>query len=448
MKRRTRDRDWDRWSHRAGLGSGDDDAWIAAVSIPQQLIEARTWLALGLSPSDARDLRGGYLGTLRHTAILDPAAIENLAELREVVLSAPPRPLSSLRDRELKLLAHAVEWLLSASESGWNGQDEMIVQSVRVKNAWGVLASMGVTVAQLLKWAGAGYEPGLAVPWIDAGFDTPDGATAWATFRPTHARKWREYRFKPSEAAQWSATGIGPADSRAWCSAGFSPELAQQCLRHGVRDPRQAIAWTEVGFSSEDASSWTKSRFEPSEAAQWSATGIGPAGSRAWCSAGFPPELAQQWLRHGVGDPRHALKWIDAGFDDVTASPWLHAGVAPDDAKGFDAHGVSAEDLRDIAADHRSLGHVQPWLDAGFSVVDFRRWHDGGFSYEHAVPWLEHQFAPHDAATWRSHRFDAAEAGEWRDVGISPRAAARWRDSGVTCDVARRRSNAGLQPPT
>ena len=77
--------------------------------------------------------------------------------------------------------------------------------------------------------------------------------------------------------------------------------------------------------------------------------------------------------------------------------------------------------FRDIAADHRSLGHVQPWLDAGFSVVDFRRWHDGGFSYEHAVPWLEHQFAPHDAATWRSHRFEAAEAGEWRDVGISPR---------------------------
>ena len=35
----------------------------------------------------------------------------------------------------------------------------MIVQSVRVKNAWGVLASMGVTVAQLLTWAGAGYEP-------------------------------------------------------------------------------------------------------------------------------------------------------------------------------------------------------------------------------------------------------------------------------------------------
>ena len=150
----------------------------------------------------------------------------------------------------------------------------------------------------------------------------------------------------------------------------------------------QAIAWTEVGFSSEDASSSKDPASSRVEAAQWSATGIGPAGSRAWCSAGFPPELAQQWLRHGVGDPRHALKWIDAGFDDVTASPWLHAGVAPDDAKGFDAHGVSAEDLRDIAADHRSLGHVQPWLDAGFSVVDFRRWHDGCFSYEHAVPWL------------------------------------------------------------
>ena len=133
------------------------------------------------------DLRRAYLGTLQHTAVLDPPAIENVAQLQQVLLSgAEPTRFEPERSGSSSV-SRAADWLASFEESMLIESNGTFVESPGGRGTGRELASLGLTVDQLLRSARASWEPAEAARSIIAGFDSPESATAWEErFKPTY----------------------------------------------------------------------------------------------------------------------------------------------------------------------------------------------------------------------------------------------------------------------
>lgn len=206
------------------------------------------------------------------------------------------------------------------------------------------------------KFAGAGWEPDDAAPWIEAGF------------------------VSPAEVDWWKATASSPEpdinhlgdrwESEAPGVDAFSNQLdgALRIRRMGIHDPRefvaQVLSFTEA--ASNDAVAWWHLNGVPRSYCERACI----AWSDIYSTAITDPRVVHTWHQRGLDPAKAKLTHLDRWTAVPRADVWIGNGFTADDAAAWVATGVHSSDAvfwREIGLGPRT---VRDWQEAMSTISE------------------------------------------------------------------------------
>lgn len=262
---------WQRAANRAGVTVEEADRWIAVFATPDQLSEARHWVAAGWPPEAARRLRQLVLGDDVNSHVLARDRIH------EVIANRSPDEVLAWTDDK-----RSIVWFEFHEFPEWS--------------------THGFDLATALAWSAMVTSPADALLLIDEGF-SPDSARPWTSvdLSGEHILAWHRMGFNAHRTGEWRRLNVSVELAEEWRKAGF--------------EPAEAAAWRSVGLEPQRATRWVRAGFEP-DAAQ------------AWADADVDPNAAAEWRDAGISTSE-ALRWVDAGVDVAAAVRRREAGLNP-----------------------------------------------------------------------------------------------------------------------
>ena len=79
------------------------------------------------------------------------------------------------------------------------------------------------------------------------------------------------------DVAGWKQIGVDAASAEAWSDSGFTPEEAGQWRASGFQRA-SAIDWKDEGFTAQEAAAWKANGFDLKEAVKNRSKGLSPSG--------------------------------------------------------------------------------------------------------------------------------------------------------------------------
>jgi hypothetical protein len=215
-------------------------------------------------------------------------------------------------------------------------------------------------------------------------------------------------------------------------------------------DAANGQAWTDAGFTAEQARVFRRWRFAVHEAVAWRHAGVAD-GIRAaqWVTAGVTPESVNRWRAAGI-DATQAVHWHEMGFDLQSAREALQRGQTPDSAFAQRRQsqwpgplsGARPGPPGPVGAHADLLRKMQ---GAGVPPQVLRGYLAANWDADEALPWALAGLDATDATMWRVLRLTAAEASRLARKGASPADTIRdWWRAGIPFDEVADWIGAGL----
>lgn len=220
---------------------------------------------------------------------------------------------------------------------------------------------------------------------------------------------WWKHRILPGDALRWERAGVPkPIDAVRWKIAGIAPDTVREWIYAEI-DAREAVAWTELGFSVADARKNKRAGRNPVQAYGRNRRGymVSPPGASVQIVGGPPgaPDPARflATVRHGNRHVTHsylsrqwfddeAIAWATHGIDAVDALAWKELGLTPVEAERHQANGMSAMQV------------AKAWWQAGIPLEEFADWIGAGLTPEEAAEQRAKGVSVERAAVLRSLR--------------------------------------------
>jgi hypothetical protein len=218
-------------------------------------------------------------------------------------------------------------------------------------------------------------------------------------FAREDALSWWRHRIDPHDALRWQRAEVSePIDAVRWKIAGIGPDTVREWVYAKI-DAREAVAWTELGFSVVEARKHKRAgrtavqaygrahrvrmggpyaaTFQPGpghvvsnprqfieavrgrdprvmhsymqrqwfddEAIAWATHGIEAADALAWKELGLTPVEAGRYRARDASPMQTAKAWWQAGIPFNEVADWIGAGLTPTEAADQRAKGVTAE---------------------------------------------------------------------------------------------------------
>ena len=218
------------------------------------------------------------------------------------------------------------------------------------------------------------FDPGA---WETVGISKDDGLVWW------------RHRIDPADALRWRRAGVlAPIDAVRWKIAGLRPDTVREWLAADI-DAREAVAWSELGFTASDAREHKRAGRTPIKAyGRQHRTHPGPPLPRGHTQqpgmAGPPGRFIEAVRKRG--DPRiihsymhrrwfddEAIAWAMHGIDASEAVAWNELGVTPVEAQRQQAQGMSA------------MQTAKAWWQAGIPLDEVADWLGAGLSPQEAA---------------------------------------------------------------
>lgn len=244
-----------------------------------------------------------------------------------------------------------------------------------------------------------------AEPWKAAGIPEQDGIV------------WSTHRIQPVEAVRWRRAGVSvPLDAVRWKIAGVSPDTVREWIYSKI-DAREAVGWTELGFSVANARKHKRAGRTPVQA----------YGREHRPQTGSPPVRGPQGVRQGVphrsGPPQRFMQAVGR-HDPRVMHSYMARRWFDDEAIAWAVHGIEASD-------------ALAWKELGLTPVEAARQQSNGAT------------AMQTAKAWWRAGIPFDEVADWIGAGLTPQEAADQRANGVTAERAAvlRSLRKGDEPP-
>jgi hypothetical protein len=228
--------------------------------------------------------------------------------------------------------------------------------------------------------------------WRDLGFSRESGLA------------WFEHRIEPQDALRWQRADVAePIDAVRWKIAGIGPDTVREWVYAKI-DAREAVAWTELGFSVADAR-------KQKRAGRTAVQAYGHA-HRVNATVPYPatPPSPQAGLSRVAGGHRRFMEAV-RGRDPRVMSSYMQRQWFDDEAVAWATHGIEAAD-------------ALAWKELGLTPVEAERCRT-------------REMSPMQAAkAWWQAGIPFDEVADWIGAGLSPEEAAQQRANGVTAERA------------
>jgi hypothetical protein len=245
-------------------------------------------------------------------------------------------------------------------------------------------------------------------PWETTGIPGRDGM------------RWSQHRIEPAEAVRWRHAGVSdPIDAVRWKIAGVSPDTVREWIYAKI-DAREAVGWTELGFTVVQARKHKRAGRTPVQAYGHEHRTQAPGGQprpqaftwqqRALPGAAPPSARAIPRGPYRYGAPHRFLEAVQRHEPKLIES-YVHRQWFDDEAIAWAVHGIEASE-------------ALAWKELGITPVEAERQQAQGISAMQAVK-----------AWWQAGiPFD--EVADWIGAGLTPSEAAQQRAKGVTAERA------------
>ena len=122
-------------------------------------------------------------------------------------------------------------------------------------------------------------------------------------------------------------------DAIAWREAGFSSDEVRQLLeRDWTLSPAEAAAFEAAGITGAGRLEWIEAGFDAASARAWTDVGVPVAEARVWRAVGQGPDEARSHLAGGGG--RLPPGWSGWAWSKPDGSDWLYSVVDPPGTRG------------------------------------------------------------------------------------------------------------------
>jgi hypothetical protein len=238
-------------------------------------------------------------------------------------------------------------------------------------------------------------------PWETLGIPRQDGLAWW------------KHRIAPSDALRWRRAGVTePIDAVRWRIAGVSPDTVREWIYANI-DARQAVGWTELGFSVAEARKHTRAGRTPVQA-------YGRAHRQHAVAQQSAPPQARLYARgqplpgafaHPGGAAMHRFMETVRPRDPRVMQSYIHRRWLDDEAIAWAVHGIEASE-------------ALAWKELGLTPVEAERQQAQGMNAMQTV------------REWWQAGIPFDEVADWIGAGLTPKEAADQRSRGVTVERA------------
>jgi hypothetical protein len=224
---------------------------------------------------------------------------------------------------------------------------------------------------------------------------------------------WWRHRIAPADALRWRRAGVTePIDGVRWKIAGVSPDTVREWIYAKI-DAREAVGWTELGFSVPKARRHKRAGRTPVQA-------YGRAHRlRAVPQQSAPPQ-ARVYARaqplpgpvaHPGGSAMHRFTESVRPRDPRVMHSYIHRQWFDDEAIAWAVHGIEASE-------------ALAWQELGLTPVEAERQRAQGSN------------AMQTAKAWWQAGIPFDEVADWIGAGLTPTEAADQRSRGITVERA------------
>jgi hypothetical protein len=251
-------------------------------------------------------------------------------------------------------------------------------------------------------------------PWETLGISKHDGLAWW------------KHRIAPGDALRWRRAGVSePIDAVRWKIAGVSPDTVREWVYAKI-DAREAVGWTELGFTVAEARKHKRAGRTPVEAygrahrrhapPPHSASPPPHSGSPPPHSASPPPARAYARMVPGPmarpgGAAMHRFMEVVRQRDPTVIHSYMQRQWFDDEAIAWAVHGIEA-------------GEALAWKELGLTPVEAERQRAHGMN------------AMQTAKAWWRAGIPFDEVADWIGAGLTPTEAAAQRARGITVERA------------
>jgi hypothetical protein len=256
------------WRDKAGFSADDDVA---------------TWIECGVSPTEAKRLRG---------------IIKNPETLKGWLASGYPLELAVKKcKKDIAVESELELWeRLKLTEVDRFFFMQLDVYDPEEAYEWKKLKS-GERIAAWL--APLGVQPEEIKPWQDCGVQERN----WLV--------WMEHDISPEDAHEWERLELTPRDYATWVADYDNPEDVFSCKKLGIVWPEDAKALIPRKTTPVEALIWKQHGIELNEINDWLEEGFEAQEADMWKGAGYDPDAAKSLIADGYIDPQYAERALE-----------------------------------------------------------------------------------------------------------------------------------------
>jgi hypothetical protein len=228
-------------------------------------------------------------------------------------------------------------------------------------------------------------------------------------FTKESALSWCKHRIGLQDAVRWRRAGVTePIDAVRWKIAGIGPDTVREWVYAKI-EAREAVAWTELGFSVVEAR-------KEKRAGRTAVQAYGRA-HRVRTAVSYPPAPPPPPGRRRAGpDPRRFMETV-RGRDPRVMHSYMQRQWFDDEAIAWATHGIEAGDA--LAWKELGLTPVEAERCGGRDVSPMRTakaWWQAGIPFEEVADWIGAGFSPEEAARQRAKGVSAERAAVLRSL--------------------------------